>query len=248
MNEIIIEESVRIVLGVRGIAHRIVADGKRIVNQTWKSSREIVYYGKPAIMIVELRFDDNCRNGHSSFSITADIKKKNGTIEACGCLHDDIKEWFPELAPLIPWHLTSTDGPMHYMANTVYAAGNRDHNGLLKGEKRQIRNGRTGIPAWKLVTLDEAGNEIELYKLKKYQDAEQPPIAPYRLVYVPWDRIGEGKERDLNLARQCAVWPEATDEELCSPDLPAMLAARLPGLIERFRTAMTQDCGFIWSA
>lgn len=248
MNEIITEESFRTIMGVKGRAFRIVADGKRIVNQTWKASREIVYYGKPATMIVELRFDDNCRNGHSSFSITADIKKKNGTIEACGCLHDDIKEWFPELAPLIQWHLTSTDGPMHYMANTIYHAGDKDCHGLRAGEKRQIRNGRTGIPAWELVALDEAGNEIELYKLEKYQDSETVPAMPYRLAYVSWCTVGEGKERDLEAARHCAVWPEATDEELCSPELPELLAARLPGLIERFRKAMVEDCGFIWSA
>jgi len=43
-----------------------------------------------------------------------------GRLEACGCLHDEIRQHFPELAHLIKWHLVSTDGPLHYIANTLY--------------------------------------------------------------------------------------------------------------------------------
>jgi hypothetical protein len=33
-----------------------------------------------------------------------------------------IGEHFPELQQYFKWHLTSTDGPMHYIANTIYWA------------------------------------------------------------------------------------------------------------------------------
>lgn len=40
-----------------------------------------------------------------------------------GCIHDEIAEHFPELAPLIKWHLCSQEkGPMHYVANAQYWA------------------------------------------------------------------------------------------------------------------------------
>ena len=66
-----------------------------------------------------IRFDDDCNNGHNTFAITGEIRSGR-RIESCGCLHEEIAEHFPELIPLIKWHLVSTDGPMHYIANTLY--------------------------------------------------------------------------------------------------------------------------------
>lgn len=92
---------------------------------------------------VEIRFDDSCGNGHNTFSITGTISEKlpvNRWREySGGCIHDDIIKHFPELAPFIKWHLVSTDGPMHYLANTMYHASNRDCWGKLKGEPAQYR-------------------------------------------------------------------------------------------------------------
>jgi hypothetical protein len=70
--------------------------------------------------------DDSCRNGHNTFSITGDIDVwRNGrwAEDSGGTVHTEIAEHFPELAPHIKWHLTSTDGPMHYVANTLYWLG-----------------------------------------------------------------------------------------------------------------------------
>ena len=107
--------------------------------QKWCSvSRPAKYYSSTAKLYVEIRFDDECKNGHQSFAITGTVIdpaiKRGDKCLACGCLHDDIAAIFPELAPLIKWHLTSTDGPMHYIGNTVYHAGDRDYNGRRKGE------------------------------------------------------------------------------------------------------------------
>lgn len=81
-------------------------------------------YGNSALMVATVRYDDSCGNGHNTFSITGDIflprvNRARKTI-ACGCLHDDIIRLFPELAQYVKWHLTSSDLPLHYIANTVY--------------------------------------------------------------------------------------------------------------------------------
>lgn len=80
----------------------------------------------------KVRHDDQCGNGHNSFSITAEIHRKSGgrwTGDCGGCCHEEVAKHFPELAPFIKWHLTSSDGPMHYIANTVYHVqqGNLDY-------------------------------------------------------------------------------------------------------------------------
>jgi hypothetical protein len=64
---------------------------------------------------------------------------EGGRDVAGGCIHEEIAKHFPGLAPLIKWHLCASDGPMHYVANTVYHAGNRDYNGKQKGERYHVR-------------------------------------------------------------------------------------------------------------
>ena len=90
--------------------------------KTYGPKRITFTYGEPSFMNVEVRYDDECGNGHNSFAITADIRpvdhRRGGG--AGGCLHDEVAKHFPELAPFIKWHLCSSDGPMHYIANTVY--------------------------------------------------------------------------------------------------------------------------------
>lgn len=100
--------------------------------------KDYINQGKPETIIVDVHFDDRCSNGHKTFSITGaiytvgfrrgeeSVEHKSGKkvyLEACGCIHDEIAIWFPELIPLIKWHLTSTEGPMHYLANAKYWFG-----------------------------------------------------------------------------------------------------------------------------
>lgn len=51
-----------------------------------------------------------------------------------GCLHDDFSRLVPELAHLVKYHLVSTKEPMHYIANTMYLASDKDCWGRRKGE------------------------------------------------------------------------------------------------------------------
>lgn len=237
---------------IRGVEGRmyprhLYADGLYSA-QVWKASRPAA---RGETLTVEMRFDDTHRNGHQTFAITATLRKDAVRGDAGfipgGCLHDDIARVFPELAPLIRWHLTSTDGPMHYVANAVYLAGDRDCNGLRAGERRQIRNGKSGLPAWRMVAVGIDGEELPTHSLPRYVDAAEKPECAFRLEWRAWERVGEGKARELDAARRTAVWPDATDEELSAePDvLRAALLARLPALMAAFRAEM-DACGFEW--
>lgn len=94
--------------------------------------------GQQYKITAEVRFDDECKNGHKTFAITGEIlrKAKNGrwVFDCCGQIQDDIAKHFPNLVPYFKWHLCSTDGPMHYLANTLYHASDKDHWGRRKGE------------------------------------------------------------------------------------------------------------------
>lgn len=97
--------------------------------QKWVSeSRKVSGYGAGGEMRVEIRYDDECRNKHNSFAITAtvvtDRSRKMRDIEAGGCMHEEIARVFPELESLIQWHLFDSNGPMHYPANALYHATN----------------------------------------------------------------------------------------------------------------------------
>lgn len=190
-------------------------------------------------IVATVRYDDQCGNGHNTFSITGEIRdaRGDGNSSLSGCIHDEIAKHFPELRPLIKWHLVSSDGPMHYVANTVYHASNRDHWRLLEGETRQIRNGKTGKLCWRLSDVS-APETVE---------ADECPPPPPPVVYIPWVMVGKGKKRDLEHARSSAVWPEATDEQLCLPEaeLTALLLARLPKLMEDFQVAV-ESLGFTY--
>lgn len=256
-NQVIRTERAGDVFGVPGRFFNVVADPISpaiIRNQKWMSeARPVKGYGTNGRMTVEIRFDDECGNRHNSFAITAEVvtteSSRRRDIAAGGCMHDEIAAVFPELAPLIRWHLCSTDGPMHYIANAVYLAGDRDCHGLRAGEVRQLRNGKTGLLAWRLAAVvDGEYKDARVTGVETYVDAETQPAAPAGLVYAPWNRIGEGKERELDKARGVAKWPEATDEQLSAEpaELKAMLTARLPALINAMRDDVTR-AGFLWS-
>lgn len=264
MNEIIKQESAVSLFGIDARAFGVVANTEtgRILNQKIGTNKEYVEGGQRFRISVRLRFDDECHNGHESFSITGAIDEyRNGRFHefSSGCIHEEIAAHFPQLAHCIKWHLTSTDGPMHYVGNTCYLAGDKDCYGLAKGEKRQII-GRDGSPLWELVAVNSLGVKISttptglqyqgaetvpLFILEKDHKGDTPPAAP-ALKWVPSCRIGEGKARDLAAARRAAVWPDATDEELNVPraELEEKLTARLPALLAEFKAAML-SCGFI---
>jgi hypothetical protein len=93
--------------------------------QTKRVEKIIRYAGLDRLAVLNIRWDDACRNGHNSFAITLDIysgKTIKTRMIACGCQHDLVAQHFPAYRHLIRWHSVSSDEPMHYVANTVYHA------------------------------------------------------------------------------------------------------------------------------
>ncbi len=172
-------------------------------------------------------FDDRCKNGHDTFSITGTIFE-NGRDVAGGCIHDEIAKHFPHLAPLIKWHLVSTDGPMYYIENTTYHA-------LQHGPKK----------AWVEGHIEQNGIKA---KICKYGDITEMQAIVDSLPEGRAElKIDEKTAKVANLehARSSAVWPEATDGELQLPGLKERLEKRLPKLMEDFQSAV-ESLGFVY--
>lgn len=95
-------------------------------------------YGPGGRLVVEVRYDDECGNGYNRFSVTGKIdttaSRRRDELETGGMLHEEISKYFPLLAPLVKWHLCSSDGPLHYLASTVYSAGDKDPDKRGAGE------------------------------------------------------------------------------------------------------------------
>jgi len=115
-------------------------------------TKKINVDGKKGRLDIKLRYDDECGNGHNSFSMTGTIwSNLTGTsdrsIVTCGAIKEEISKYAPELAYLAKWHLTSSDEPMHYIANTVYWAkeGNLDY--------------ARSSAVWEDATVEELSNE-----------------------------------------------------------------------------------------
>jgi hypothetical protein len=237
-------------LGVEGRYFSVIAwpNGK-LANQQFKAARYYKENGRSYRITAKVRFDDECKNGHETFAIVADIREAHGKYwheYMGGCCHDEITLHFPEFAPLIKWHLCSTDGQMHYPANVLYLASERDCWGLLKGEFQQHTSrgtnqngGIEGVPNWALELPERAAHDV--YAVEK--------PAPVMLEWKACGRTGEGKARELDHARSSAIWPDATDAELSQDreTLRAVLAARLPALVSDFKAAMI-GCGFVYPA
>lgn len=218
---------------------KLTRDQKKTETVSWAEGKD--RYS----MKIKIRYDDECGNGHNTFSITGNIRC-NGLEDRCGCVHDEIAKHAPHLAHLIKWHLVSSDGPMHYIANVTYHASDRDYNGLRKGEKKQLLHGEK-TPVWQRVLKDWQG-ELVTVNSNNWIHAENPP--PKEELTAYWEPVyieGEGKEREFAHARSSAVWPEATDEQLSLPkeELEKLLLARHPALMAEFKKTM-EDLGFTY--
>jgi hypothetical protein len=193
------DERVQTICGVEGRYHGATVDGRNykpgtFTSQRWGATKDIDYHGVRATMHVRLRFDDDCRNGHNTFAMTADVYRRDkrgadGGFLSGGCMHEEIAQHFPGLARLAKWHLCSTDGPMHYEANTVHFAGKRDCWGKLKGEPKRwatfVRFGTS--PIWHPLTPkfaewlqnpDVRLDDLEVIRIDKLLERDRETFGP----------------------------------------------------------------------
>lgn len=96
--------------------------------------RKINFWGENCYIYPTIRYDDECGNGHNTFSITCDIKNTSGGWQAGGCLHDEFANAYPEYAHLIKWHLCSSNEPLYYLENTLYHANTSTSSKYKAGE------------------------------------------------------------------------------------------------------------------
>ena len=222
------------------------------------------------------------------FSISASSRRRDD-IEAGGAMHDEICRYFPELAPLLKFHLWS-GLPMHYVENTLFYTSERDYAGRLKGEPTDyttrlyvndapigyhlppsaaqwlLENHKSGS-TFEVVKLEDPLGQFARFTLRSSSGSQQAAnwySAMFKAEYPaqewcttlnnPQTRVtatqvpvgfSKGGVRDLDAARRCAAWPEATDEQLCLPteELKALLEQRKDALTAEF-TAMIESIGF----
>ncbi|QYW06049.1 hypothetical protein KASIA_p005 [Shewanella phage vB_SspS_KASIA] len=203
-------------------------------------------------VVCNIRYDDQCGNGHNTFAITGgfyenQIQINNNDPSMCGCCHDELSRVFPEIKHLIKWHLVNSDGPMYYAENTMYHARDTDTDGLKKGEYKAyklkvVTNAISSEPVVLFSTGEVYTNKINNPNLAKSNDKELAKLneftdtltIPYEVMTVnsEW-ALSEGKEPNIKAARDTAIWPEATLEQLLDKDV---LQARLPALMATFQS------------
>jgi hypothetical protein len=178
---------------------------------------------------------------------------------------------------------------MHYLANTIYLAGDRDHYGKRAGEplhyETAVKFGDFPIlwrastsgsfVEWLKTNPDPASMEVVAVPhpddcttftanytfsgapnkwhecpfrsvIEATEFLQAAKLHGYEVISTPCS-FSQGKARELNAARRSAIWPEATDEELCAPPdvLRARLLERLPALMQKFKAAV-ESLGFVY--
>lgn len=196
--------------------------------QKKRFTKRIDYDGADADIVVEVRHDDECGNGHNSFTITGTIYKhgrRSGSAWLVGgCIHDEIEKYFPELAQYTKWHLCSTDGPVHYVVNSLYHA-----KAISKHQDKYfVYHENLNIGIRKVLFGIHSLAEIEQIRDK------------YPGTITTKEHFNSmAKETDLQAARNSAIWPEAELEDFTRD----ALEARLPALLVEFKKVV-ESLGF----
>lgn len=220
-------------------------------------------------LTVTMHYDDELGNGHNTFSITGELRRmdrmnpKRWHTEACGCLHEQIEEHAPMLASLLKWHLVSSDGPLHYLSNTLFLASDKDCWGKRPGDiiatRYTIRCNRRDWPQLAemveefgdrhplLTDIDAESVEWEpkwiyLIKSKLLAQAIAAALPSGGAKAIPVHQRSEGKKPELELARKAAIAPEATVEQLQDR---TWLVLHLAPLMVQFKAAM-EELGFVY--
>jgi hypothetical protein len=93
------------------------------------------YSSKPCrdgTLKVRIRLNDPFNSGCEYFAITGEFYRQ-GRLEACGCLHDEIAEVFPEFKLFILLHLADQKGiPMYAVENGFYFLKEGNFKNLAK--------------------------------------------------------------------------------------------------------------------
>lgn len=91
----------------------------------YKATRSYTESGVTYRVNVIAKLADECKNGHSDFSVTAEVYSIKGPerprLECRGCCHEEVAKAFPELKPIISLHLSNYLGqPLCAVENSMY--------------------------------------------------------------------------------------------------------------------------------
>lgn len=192
--------------------------------------KNLTYQGEQVNLTVNLRYDDECGNGHNTFSITGDLyrygrPKTDGNMITCGRIHDIIAELAPQYKHLIKWHLMSSDEPVHYVANTLYHA---------KSITKYTNFVYLKDVEFKFDVLLGIYKEEDIIFLQVKYGKEN--------IRIKSEPHYSNKESDFDAARRSAIAPNATRKQLQDKQ---WLIDRLPTLVEEFKNTM-EGLGFIY--
>lgn len=194
----------------------------QLIKSQFKEFTKVFHeHGNEYIITAEVRYDDQCGNRHNTFSITGTIWNSLNGVKvgrdsvSCGCLHEEIAKHFPSLQPFLKWHLVSSEGPMHYVANTIYHASRiEEYNNFVY----------LCVSKFSIDKLLGIFTEAKIEELKSYFGASN--------IRVLKEAESTNKEVNIDSARHCACWPDATLAQLQSE---TELLSRLPKLLKEFQ-------------
>lgn len=196
--------------------------------------KKYTYTNGGETLIVEVKFDDECGNGHNTLSVTGTLydntvrrwgPTNDESVICFGCIHDIIRDprFGVDQAVLdaIPYHLMSTDGPMHYLANVMFHASDRDCWGHRNGEPSKfseaffVANSPVAYrvswqAAKKIKEVINSNKECYVSKVShKNRPGETYEFAPKYTVLIGDERDPEWYECPWDTCEEASEWMDA---------------------------------------
>lgn len=140
---------------------------KTTSNLQWNPCKGIRYMGRDCILRVSVKLNDECGNKQCDFSITGSIKltspgNRRDPYLACGCIHEEITKYFPELKKYVPLHLCDHNGvPMYPVGNGIYHIKNSSKE--IAMEYLRITEDEYNVLS--LCAIDKAAFKYQLFML-----------------------------------------------------------------------------------